>query len=245
MGQAVILAAGLGSRLAPWTPLPKPLVPVGGRPLLLWALQAAEQAGCTEAILVLGYRAQEIWDAVTAHYTGPLRLRSVYNPEFRKQNGLSVLAARPYVEHPFLLLMADHLIEPAAVGRFRSRRTLVQGALLVVDSRLEQVVDLADATKVQVHNGQVRAIGKELVEYNAVDTGIFLATADLLDALAAVAGSRGDASLTDGVRELVHRGLMYAEELGDYFWQDVDTAETYAVAERWAQQFMSQKHSGS
>lgn len=245
MRQAVILAAGLGSRIASWTSFPKPLIPVGGKPLVLWALQVAECAGCEEAILVLGHRAQEVWQGVRAHYAGLLRLRSVYNPDFRKHNGVSVLAARPYVESPFLLLMSDHLIEPSAVARFRTQRPLTRGALLLVDFRLELIVDLADATKVQVYNGRVRAIGKELREYNAVDTGIFLATSDLLDALATVVSRQGNASLSDGVSELAAQGLMYAEEFGDYFWQDVDTPEAYAVAERWVHQTGLSQRSGS
>ncbi len=243
MKQAVILAAGLGSRLAPYAPMPKPLVPVGGRALLLWALQAAEYAGCQEAIIVLGYRAQEVQQAVAAQYGGPLRLRYAYNPDFRKQNGLSVLAARSYLHGAFLLLMSDHVVEPEAVERFRYREPVQRGVLLLVDSRLEQIVDPADATKVRVHNGKILAIGKELTDYNAVDTGIFLATLELVEALAAVERRYGDVSLTAGVQELALRGHAEAEELGEFFWQDVDTAETYAVAERWARQRRAQRYS--
>jgi choline kinase len=239
MKHAVVIAAGMGSRLAPFLPVPKPLAPVGGRPLLFWALEGAERAGCREAVVVVGYRAEEIQQWVQSAYTGRLRLRFVYNPDFHKQNGISVLAARPYVEGSFLLLMADHIVEAAALERFRQRQGLNRGALLVVDSRIESIADLEDATKVLVQEGKVVEIGKELVHYTAVDTGIFWATRDLLDAIAAVVQLRGDASLTDGVRQLAHQGLMWAEELGDYFWQDVDTPQTYAVAQEWARRALA------
>ncbi len=235
MRQAVILAAGLGSRLSPSLGLPKPLVPVGGCPLLFWALHGAERAGCEEAVLVLGYCAEQIREFVQTHYTGPLRCRFAYNPAFERQNGLSLLAASASLERVFLLLMADHVVEAAALERMRTRPAPTQGALLLVDSRLERIVDLEDATKVQVRDGRVLEIGKALQRFNAIDTGIFVATMDLLDALEQIAAQHGDAALTDGVRVLAQRGILWAEELGDYFWQDVDTPETYAAAERWAQ----------
>jgi len=235
MKQAVILAAGLGSRLTPSVGVPKPLVPVGGKALILWALQGAERAGCEEAILVLGYCGDQIQEFVQRHYVGPLRCRFVLNPDFERQNGISVLAASAYVRGAFLLLMADHFVEGTALERFRKRSALQRGALLVVDSRLEQVLDREDATKVRVQEGMVVDIGKDLTDYNAVDTGIFEATPDLIHALEQVVASHGDASLTDGVRLLARHRLMWAEELGPYFWQDVDTPEAYAEVQRWIQ----------
>lgn len=237
MRQAVILAAGFGSRLVPTLGLPKPLVPVGGVPLLFWALHGAERAGCEEAVLVLGYCAEQIREFVAARYTGPVRCRFAYNSAFERQNGLSVLAASTYLEGTFLLLMADHVVEAAALERLRIRPAPARGVLLVVDSRLGQILDLEDATKVRVCDGMVVDIGKGLRDFNAVDTGIFVATPELLDALLQVVAQQGDASLTDGVRVLAHRGCVWAEELGDYFWQDVDTPVTYAAAERWARQY--------
>lgn len=61
--QAIILAAGLGSRLRPVTDTtPKPLVPFFGRPLLDWAVRAAADAGC-ERIAVNAFH---LADAVAA-----------------------------------------------------------------------------------------------------------------------------------------------------------------------------------
>ncbi|MCS7155651.1 MAG: NTP transferase domain-containing protein [Bacteroidota bacterium] len=232
---ALILAAGLGSRLR--TPngvfsVPKPLLPVAGRPLIAYALENAEQAGCQEAVIVLGHEASEIQGAILAFYKGPLRLRFVYNPLYALQNGISVLAAEPYLSDPFLLLMADHLIEPQLMRRIRQARPPVGGALLAVDFQLERIFDLADATKVLVEEDRIRAIGKDLSEYNAIDTGLFLCTHGLLEALRQARQEQdGDASLSDGVRILAQSGLMIAFDIEGAFWQDVDTAAMHAYAE--------------
>ena len=54
--KAVILAGGRGTRLAPYTTvLPKPLVPVGGVPILETVLRQLRFHGFDEAVLAVGY----------------------------------------------------------------------------------------------------------------------------------------------------------------------------------------------
>ena len=55
---AVVLAAGQGTRMR--SSLPKPLHPVGGRPMLCWVLDAARDAGCGEIFVVVGHRSEEV-----------------------------------------------------------------------------------------------------------------------------------------------------------------------------------------
>jgi NDP-sugar pyrophosphorylase family protein len=66
---------------------------------------------------------------------------------------------------------------------------------------------------------------------------VFVAGSALLAALQAVVESQGDASLTDGVRRLAALGQVYALDIGEHFWQDVDTPAMLAHAERWLQRY--------
>jgi MurNAc alpha-1-phosphate uridylyltransferase len=59
--KAVILAAGKGTRLWPLTEhTPKPLLPVGGRPLLEWMIQRVKEAGIEDVLLVTNYLEDQI-----------------------------------------------------------------------------------------------------------------------------------------------------------------------------------------
>jgi choline kinase len=102
---------------------------------------------------------------------------------------------------------------------------------LLVDRKIDSVFDLDDATKVQSANGKVVAIGKQLQTYDCIDTGVFVGTPGLVDAIGEVAAAHGDASLSAGVQALSGRGLMEVLDVGDAHWMDVDTPQMLADAE--------------
>ena len=128
--------------------------------------------------------------------------------------------------------MADHVFGDEVMD-LAGRTTLEPGhAALLVDFKLDTIFDMDDATKAVVEDGKIVAIDKKLTTFNAVDTGVFVCTDGLLDALQALDEAHGDASLSDGVRHLAASGRMHALDIGDGFWQDVDTPEMMAHAEQ-------------
>jgi choline kinase len=230
---AVILAAGLGSRLH-GEELPKPLRSVAGVPLLERTLKTLARGGIEEAIVVVGYRHELITVWLAARGNLGLRVRFAYNPAWRLSNGLSVQCARFLVEGPFLLLMADHVMTPGMVRALAAKTPPKGGAILMVDYDLPGVFDMDDATKVQSDGaGNLVAIGKSLTDYDCVDTGLFCCSAGLFAELDRVYEERGDASLSNGIASLAAQGRMALEPIppGDW-WQDVDTPEALAEAER-------------
>ncbi|MEM1806698.1 MAG: sugar phosphate nucleotidyltransferase, partial [Pyrobaculum sp.] len=63
--QAVILAGGFGKRLAPLTTeIPKPLIPVGGKPILVRQIEWLRGYGITDIVLAVGYLRQKIFEAL-------------------------------------------------------------------------------------------------------------------------------------------------------------------------------------
>ncbi|MCG6534680.1 MAG: hypothetical protein L7F78_08335 [Syntrophales bacterium LBB04] len=109
-----------------------------------------------------------------------------------------------------------------------------------MDFHPESVFDLVDATKVAVENGRVVNIGKKMVNYNAIDTGIFLCSHGTFEALEIVIAA-GRESLSDGVRELARLGRMESTDIGDLFWQDIDDSASLREGEKRLGELMARK----
>lgn len=229
----VVLAAGLGSRLVSNEPCQqlKPLMPVEGIPLLLRTLHNLEIC-CDRVVIVLGYGADRIQRDIATLYQGPLQLQYAVNDKYRLANGVSVLAARKYIDGDFILTMADHIMDRKILELARDYILGAGTAALMVDYKIESIYDLDDATKVLEKKGKIISIGKELATYNCIDTGIFVCSSALLESLSRVYEENGDVSLSDGVQELSRDGKMYTVNIMDSFWQDVDTPGTLQYAEK-------------
>lgn len=229
--QALILAAGNGSRLQPALEhVPKPLMSVGGLPLLQRVILGARHAGINEFVIVVGHKGQAVKNYFAQHPIAGVTLQWVDNDEYEKANGISVLKARPELREPFLLLMADHIFEPDTARRLL-QQPLVEGEIiLAVDRKVGQIFDIEDATKVRLLGDRVTDIGKTLSGYDAVDTGMFLCSLALLDALQASLVA-GDCALSDGVRHLAQQGCVRAFDVRNALWCDVDTPAAVRHAE--------------
>jgi choline kinase len=226
--QTIILAAGLGSRLN-GAGVPKPLTPVAGAPLLEHALRQAEAAGVEEAVVVLGSDAAQV-ERWLSRRAG-VGIVPVLNPDFRLPNGVSLLAAEPFVAEPFFLQMADHffadavlpLLDQALPGADEVPRLLVDEA--------PEGIDLEDATKVRISEGRIRAIGKSLSQWDAIDAGCFRLDHRVFEALRR-ASREGPPSVSAGMTWLAERGLLAPVPLGGTPWVDVDTPADRERAER-------------
>jgi choline kinase len=228
---AVVLMAGMGSRLRATTgPLPKPLFPLLGKPLVTYTLDALARNGLTNIYVITGYESEAVTEGVAKFGPPGVKLNFVFNPDWKKQNGVSVLAAAPFVTGEFLLLMSDHLFDDALIA------DLVPGPKpdclnLAVDRKISAIFDLDDAMKVKTDGNRICAIGKSLSDFNAVDTGLFRFSPRFFDYLER-AKVDGDCSLADGVRLAAADGKAHVVDIGDLWWQDVDTPEMFAEAER-------------
>ena len=229
--RAVVLAAGMGSRLVNGEAYPKPLKTVSGVPLLVRILRLLQDEGIREAVIVIGHQGEPIRRALVAEPSLALSLTFVQNERYDLKNGVSLLAAREHIVEGTLLTMADHLYSPEIVRRLRAMELPRGASALAVDFDVERCFDIDDATKVRVEQGRIGAIGKELGAYNAIDTGVFRIGPELVDELARLYDERGDCSLSDGVLALAGKGLFHACDAGDARWIDVDTPEALQRAE--------------
>jgi choline kinase len=119
--RAIILAAGEGKRLRPYTErVPKCLVLLGGRPILSWTLDALDELRFVEAVVVVGYRGDRVVEFL-ARRRGRLRVRAVWNRAFAWTNdstslGIGLASFPSPAGRGFVLVDGDLRFEPAVLG---------------------------------------------------------------------------------------------------------------------------------
>ncbi len=227
---AVILAAGNGARLSSASRLPKPLVPVGGRALLDHVLGCLSSCGVSRVAVVVGYQADAVSNALFPSWNGA-PITWITNSEFDRPNGMSLLASTGWTDEPFALLMADHLFDVRTLSGLLSQRCPARGGILATDAKIAGIFDIDDATKAATHKGTLERVGKRLERYDAIDTGMFLLSDAIFEAMRQSA-REGDESLSGGINRLAARGTMRAWDIGGARWVDVDTPDAWAEAER-------------
>jgi len=234
ISEAVILMAGEGSRLrGSDNTFLKPFVPVLGRPLISYTLDALVRAGIKTVNFVVGFESGRMIGQVKQLIPSGLSASFIENRDWQKQNGISLLAAAGRVGKPFLLTMSDHLFDGAVVDRLLDSSE--PGFLnIAVDRKLDSIFDLEDAMKVQTRGNRITDIGKTLRHYDAIDTGLFVCPLQIFDYLerAKSASCGSDCSLADGIRMMAGDNRVSAIDIGDAWWQDVDTPEMLQYAER-------------
>jgi choline kinase len=227
--RALILAAGDGDRLHPLTDgTPKPLLALRGRPIINHILDALAVAGVDDATVVVGYRAEQMRSAL--QHLGPpgMTVRFVDNPDYQHGNARSLWAAREAMLHGggFVLVMGDHLVEPALIGAVA--RDSVGRCRLAVDRAGPGDPRAEEATRALVRDDRVVDLGKTLDDWNALDTGVFWCTPLIFDAITP--------ALRDGEAGAVfaavaHAGELDAVDVTGSGWIDIDTAGDLRAAE--------------
>jgi choline kinase len=227
--KGVIIAAGYGSRLWNVTNnVPKTLLPYGEGTILSTIISRLQAAGVSSIYLIVGYNQQYIRDYVAeTHFDLPIQL--VDNQLWDRGNGLSVYQVKDYIhDEPFILSMSDHIVDFQAIRKMvaASLRT----NLLLVDPFIQDNFDIEDATKVLEADNRILAIGKNLIDYNALDCGIFRLEPDFFAAVES-ALERGEESISAAIGELVKADRMQVLKVDTtHAWLDIDTPEAYAYA---------------
>ncbi|NMB75001.1 MAG: phosphocholine cytidylyltransferase family protein [Myxococcales bacterium] len=165
--KAVLLAAGVGSRLRPHTESsPKALLPVAGRSILHRALDAFARLKLEEAVIVTGHLHESIEAAVQ---DAPLPVRTIFNPRYDTANNYySLLVAEPSLAgQDFIKLDADLVFSPEVLER------LLAGAGDLVLA-LDRSVHLGDEEmKIRLGpDGRVLSVSKKLLPQDCAGESI-------------------------------------------------------------------------
>jgi len=224
--KGIVLAAGDGDRLGSLTAIcPKVLLPVNDKQLIGYPIEALATAGVRDIAIVVGYLGDSVIETLGNGSDFGVRLQYIYNFDYLGGNAISVYKAREWARgEPVVLCMGDHLINGEIVKRLLDRPVFSE--TLCIDFAPDCHHEIAEATKIIVDSaGCIKNIGKDLVYWDALDTGTFLLTDNFFQALHTLIQHRGtNVTISDVIRFLVRRKHPFNTcDVSGCFWADVDT----------------------
>jgi choline kinase len=173
MKKAIILSAGQGSRLGHLTDnKPKCLIEFNGRTLLDRQLDALAANGVEEAVVVTGFRDDQIEAALKRRGDVSPRVRTIYNPFYKVADNLgSLFVAKAEIEGDVLVWNGDTLVSEELMAHVVGNRDQ-QGICVTIDRK--DGYDEDDMKVVVDDAGRLHSIGKrlDLGEVNAESIGL-------------------------------------------------------------------------
>ena len=232
--KAVLLAAGRGTRMRELTAdLPKPMINVRGKPILLQIIEGLQAAGIKNFLIVVGYHG----DAVRSYFGDGtcLGLQIRYATQVVQDGtGRVVDLARDFVgQSPFVLSYGDILVDPV---NYKSIVDLADEVEAIVSVKQNEDVSKGGAVfvneRMEVTDIREKPASGELASpwYNA---GIYSFRASIFNWTSKLQPSpRGEYELTDAVRDLAQSGkkIQALELVGE--WADVRDPEILAQLNR-------------
>ena len=230
--RAIILVAGVGWRLKPYTQTtPKCLIEIGGRSLLRRYLELFAALGLHEAVLVVGHLKEQVMAEATR---GPAEVdvRFVVNEQFHRGNILSLWHARHEFDDDILIMDGDMLFPQELLARVIASPDT---NAIAVDEGFQ---DTGEEQKVVCEDGWVVEVTKKITGDSRVRgeaVGILRLSADAAEVLRGILDEfieTGKDSLEyeDAFRELAAEVPIGVVEVGDLPWVEIDFEEDLARA---------------
>ena len=221
--KVVLLAAGKGERLWPLTTTrPKPALPVLGKPLLLWHLEALVEAGISEAVIVVHYMADEIKRLVSSY---GFKARFVFqNKPLGTGDAVKHAIEEEHADRT-IIVYSDIFMEKDLLKQTLRKslsRNLIAGA---------RVNDVRRFGVMEVENGVLKEIKEkpQTEKPGLVFAGILsVDSQELCKALGETGLSpRGEYELTDTINKIARKLEIEVVEVPGKYWADVGTPWEY------------------
>ncbi|MBV0922933.1 NTP transferase domain-containing protein [Halomicroarcula limicola] len=221
--QAVVLAAGEGTRMRPLTAnTPKPMLPVADRPLVAHTADMAIEAGADELIFVVGYEA----DAVRSYFGETYRGAPVSFAVQEEQQGTAdaVSAAYEYLDGPFAVLNGDNLYDEESIS------TLFDAAPSIAAFR---VGDPSNYGVLSTDGDSVTDIVEKPEDppTELANAGAYVFPAEAREWLDVPLSDRGEREITDVVARVIEERSVTAVEVDR--WLDVGRPWELLEANEW------------
>lgn len=223
--KTVILAGGKGTRLAPYTTIfPKPLVPIGDRPILEIIIRQLARQGLGDILLSVGH----LGELIEAYFqNGHRNIPGLQLEYFREKQPLGTagsLAMIPGLDETFLVMNGDILTTlnyPALIRHHREHRSALTIAMHQKDVKIDLGVLETNET------GELTSYQEKPLYSFRVSMGIYVYEPHVLQYIPK--GQYFD--FPDLVRLLLNKGERIAGYPSQDYWLDIGRREDYELAQ--------------
>ena len=225
------MAGGEGLRLRPLTETcPKPLLPVGGRPLLDTLIYCLGRSGFTRIYLVVRYLRERIEERYAAgHAFGVNDIRYLREPApYGTAGGLTLIPKDERPTEPFLVVNAD-ILTPLDFGAVMRYHVGQMHVLTLVRRRYTATIPHGWPV---VRWGHVIRFEEKPARRYLVNSGIYCLNSGVLDTIPA-----GPCDMPDVIRSLCRGGRVGAYRLNAPF-HEIGSVESYRAAEKFYEEHM-------
>ena len=223
MKKAVILAAGDSTRMLPLSAnQPKHLLPVAGKPLIFHTLEALQNAGITEVLIIYGYHKEKLSQSIETQDWGKMSVSYVHQEE-RKGTAHAAGYAREFVgEDSSILMNGDIMLGP---GSFEGLISYHEKGGYDLTLSVRPVDDPSAYGVVAVEEGKavklIEKPTKDQMVSNLVNAGLYIVSKLLMDAIDKTKASpRGEYEITDSIGMLIEKGNVGSYSLPSW-WLDI------------------------
>lgn len=216
--KAFVLCGGKGTRLRPYTyKMPKPMLPLAGKPILQHILEHLRASGITDITLFVGYLRQDIRDYFGDGKKFGLKITYVEEEEERGTAGALLYAERP--SGTFLVTMGDHLTDINLEEMLAShRKSGCPATIAVVEHQTKIEYGVVDAGK----DGKVQGLREKPVLAHKINTGIYLLEPEIFSYIK---------EKEDFAKNVFPRLLSSGKCINTYtitgYWKDIGNIEDY------------------
>jgi glucose-1-phosphate thymidylyltransferase len=216
--KAVVLAAGEGSRLKPFTATrPKVMIPVGNKPILEYVVNALQESGIIDIVMVVGYKREKIMDHFgDGHKWG---VNITYVEQFQQLGTAHALRqASHLIKDHFLVINGDTVIDASAIKEIMRHQASDAVMMTVTVDKVQKY------GVVQTHNNLVKSID-EKPKYkeagNTVNAGLYCFSPRIFDFLEYMdISERGDYEITDAIKKMIQGGVSVRAVHTSATWMD-------------------------
>ncbi len=225
--KAIILAAGRGTRLYPYTQyVPKCLLDIGGVTILEHQLNHIRDCGISEVAVVVGFGFEKVENFLRSYDGLGIKIKTLYNPFYQTTNSLiSLCIARGEMDDDVLIMNGDDVFEIEVINKVLK----VSSEKFCMPIKVREAYDEEDM-KIRLDKNKIVDISKGITSNISAesvglrvfrDTGVEILKRAIEEEMRTVFSEKK--WYISAVQRLINRGYkIQSLDIGDLFWMDVD-----------------------